>query len=289
MKVLLIGRSGQLATELRKRAPETCELLIPDRSQLDLAQGVNCCDYVLEHKPDWVLNAGAYTNVDQAETEWRKAYEINAFGPSDIALALAQTGGRLLYVSTDYVFSGDKAGAYEITDDPRPLNAYGATKFLGEQLIADRLEPDKYAIVRTSWLYSATGKNFVKTMLHAFKTKGVVNVVADQYGCPTSAAGLAEACWSVVNRSLNGVFNWSDGSAMSWADFADAIAEEAFNLKMLNSRPTVIRVGTSDYPTPAIRPKFSILNCTDSYERLELERPHWLNNLREVLKELVVE
>jgi len=289
MKVLLVGCSGQLATELQKQVPETCELLIPDRSQLDLEQGISCYDYVIEHKPDWILNAGAYTNVDQAEVESRKAYQINAYGPGAMALALKKTGGKLLYVSTDYVFHGDKSRAYEITDVPEPLNVYGASKFWGEQHVIDALPEDQYAIVRTSWVYSATGNNFVKTMINSFKTNDIVRVVADQYGCPTSAASLATACWRIVDQSLTGMFHWTDGSAMSWADFADAIAEEAFNTKALRHRPTIIRVGTSDYKTLAIRPKFSVLNCTDSYERLELERPHWLANLRDVIKELVVE
>jgi dTDP-4-dehydrorhamnose reductase len=289
MKVLLIGRSGQLATELQKQAPQTYELLVPDRSQLTLENGITCYDYVLKHEPDWVINAGAYTNVDLAETESRAAYQLNAHGPGAIALALKKTGGKLLHVSTDYVFHGDKSGAYEITDDPAPVNVYGASKFWGEHYISATLDSEQYALVRTSWVYSATGKNFVKTMLDVFRSQGGARVVVDQYGCPTSAVGLAETCWRIVDRSLTGVFHWTDGSAMSWADFADAIAEEAFNLKMLEQRPTIIRVDTSDYLTPAIRPKFSILNCLDSYERLEVERPHWLANLRGVLKELVVD
>jgi dTDP-4-dehydrorhamnose reductase len=289
VKVLLIGRSGQLATELLKQAPESYELLIPERQEFDLQNGDICRKYIVDHEPDWVLNAGAYTNVDLAETQSSQAYKINSEGPAAIASGLKESGGRLLHVSSDYVFSGDKLKNYEITDDPAPINVYGHSKWLGESNISSILNIDKYAIVRTSWVYSAIGKNFVRTMLRLFQENNVVRVVADQYGCPTSATSLASACWRIIDQSVAGVLHWTDGSAMSWADFADAIAEEAFNIGLLSQRPIILRVGTKDYPTPATRPKCSILNCSDSYERLGVERPYWLMNLRNVLEELVVD
>lgn len=287
MKVLIVGRHGQLAHELQKQVPSGVSLLIPERSELDLAHGIECYEYIKTQKPDWVINAGAYTNVDQAEIDSNLAYEINAVGPTALAWALKETGGKLIYVSTDYVFGGNKLSAYEITDDHEPKNSYGFSKSIGEYNIASVLDADQYAVIRTSWVYSSVSKNFVLTLLKGFKEYKTFSVVVDQYGCPTSAKSLAAACWAVVDNDLSGVFHWTDGSAMSWADFADAVAEEAFNMKLIDYRPIITRVGTKDYPTQAVRPKYSVLNCVDSYERLKLDKPHWLNNLREVLGELL--
>jgi len=286
MKVLVVGKTGQLATELLKTVPDGVELLSPDRDVFTLADHNKCYDYVRYHKPTWVINAGAYTRVDDAEENETDALQLNFESPVHIAAALQITGGNLLQISTDYVFDGKSVYPYERYSPLNPINAYGRSKARAEEYIKFYVPKTRTAVVRTSWLYSATGNNFVKTMLKQFREHGEARVVADQYGCPTAAAGLAKACWSIVNYGLYGVFHWTDGTPMSWADFADAIAEEAFELKLIDKRPIVRRVRTDEFPCKAKRPKYSVLDCTESYEYLGQGRPDWRTNLRTVLQEL---
>lgn len=287
MKVLIIGQHGQLATELKKRIPDDFEVLCPDRQDFDLENAALCHHYVLTHKPQWVINAGAYTNVDAAEDDTELVNIVNFESPVHIASALQITGGKLLQISTDYVFNGRSKVPYRIDNKLNPINVYGLSKAKAEDYIKMILPKTCTAVVRTSWLYSATGVNFVKTMLRLFRERGEVKVVADQYGSPTWAGGLAAACWAIVQYDLYGTFHWTDGAPMSWADFADGIAEEAFQLKLIDKRPVIHRVATEDYPCKAKRPQYSVLDCTEAYEYLGQERPDWRANLRTVLQELV--
>lgn len=286
MKVLIIGKTGQLAVELLKQAPEEFDILSPERDEFTLAEPTKCYDYVRYYKPDWVINAGAYTRVDDAEDNEKEVLKINFESPVHIAAALQISGGKFLQVSTDYVFDGNNVCPYEKHSPTKPLSVYGRTKARAEEYIKFYVPKTHAAVVRTSWLYSSTGTNFVKTMLRQFREHGDARVVADQYGCPTAASGLARACWSIVRYGLYGMFHWTDGTAMSWADFADAIGEEAFELKLLDKRPIVRRVGTDEFPCKAPRPKYSVLDCTESYEYLGQGRPDWRANLRTVLQEL---
>ena len=301
MKVLLTGSNGQLGQALRLLLPkaikgEQLELIVTSRQgedgmmALDLGDGEACRAAVVEHRPDWVLNAGAYTAVDRAETNSELAHRVNGAAPRAFAEALSTTGGRLLQVSTDFVFSGDQGHPYQPEQPRAPLGVYGASKAAGEQAVEELLGlgvDGHGAILRTSWVYGAVGKNFLLTMLRLHRDKASqgesLAVVADQVGCPTSTLGLAGACRSLVERRLSGVLHWSDAGAASWYDFAVAIGELA-QAKGLLEKPAPVRpLSTKDYPTPARRPAYSLLDCTDSRERLGLTAQHWRSALQEVI------
>ena len=304
MKILLTGSEGQLGCALRGSFPKvlqntSLELIVTSRSggdglvALDLANADACRAAVFESKPDWVINAGAYTAVDRAETEPELAQAVNGLAPRAFAEALAQTGGRLLQVSTDFVFNGRQGHPYKLDQPLDPLGVYGATKAAGEQAIAEVLGLDqggKSAVVRTSWVYSPVGSNFLLTMLRLHRQKAEaeepLKVVADQVGCPTSTSGLAEACWRLVERQLGGLMHWSDAGVASWYDFAVAIGELAEASGHLERAAQVLPITTADYPTPARRPAYSLLDCTISRDRLGLMPPHWRQVLREVIADV---
>jgi dTDP-4-dehydrorhamnose reductase len=304
MKILLTGSEGQLGCALRGSLPKvlqnsSLELIATSRSggdglvALDLADADACRAAVLDAQPDWVINAGAYTAVDRAETEPELAHAVNALAPRAFAEAMAQTGGRLLQLSTDFVFNGRQGHPYKL-DQPRdPLGVYGATKAAGEQAIAEVLgleREGRAALLRTSWVYGPVGANFLLTMLRLHRQKSLaaepLRVVADQVGCPTSTAGLAGACWRMVERQLGGVMHWSDAGAASWYDFAVAIGELAEDSGTLESAAQVQPIATADYPTPAQRPAYSLLDCTSSRELMGLVPKHWRQALKEVIADV---
>ena len=304
MKILLTGSEGQLGCALRGSLPQmlqnsSVELIATSRSggdglvALDLANSDACRSVVFESTPDWVINAGAYTAVDRAETEPDLAHAVNALAPRAFAEALAKTGGRLLQVSTDFVFNGKQGHPYEPLQPRDPLGVYGATKAAGEQAIAEVLgleQAGKAALLRTSWVYGPIGANFFLTMLRLHRQKAEaaepLRVVADQVGCPTSTSGLAQACWRLVERQLGGVMHWSDAGAASWYDFAVAIGELAEAAGQLEHAATVVPISSADYPTPARRPAYSLLDCSSSRELLGLMPKHWRQALREVIADV---
>ena len=304
MKILLTGSEGQLGCALRGSLPQvlqnsSVELIATSRSggdglvALDLANSDACRAAVFEAKPDWVINAGAYTAVDRAETEPDLAHAVNALAPRAFAEALAQTGGRLLQLSTDFVFNGRQGHPYKPAQPRDPLGVYGATKAAGEQAIAEVLgleQAGKAALLRTSWVYGPVGANFFLTMLRLHRQKAEaaepLRVVADQVGCPTSTSGLAQACWRLVERQLGGVMHWSDAGAASWYDFAEAIGELAEAAGQLEHAAKVFPISSADYPTPARRPAYSLLDCSSSRELLGLMPKHWRQALREVIADV---
>ena len=288
MKVLLTGRAGQLGQALVASAPDGVELVATSRAELDLADSAACRRIVEEQRPDWVLNAGAYTAVDQAEGEPELAQAVNAGAPTAFVAALEQIGGRLLQLSTDFVFNGAQGHPYG-PDQPRdPLGVYGATKAGGEQVA---LKLPLARVLRTSWVYGPVGKNFCRTMLrlHAAKAEEgkPLRVVADQVGCPTSTLTLAKACWRAIGIGADPdgprLLHWSDAGAASWYDFAVAIGELAQAQGLLRQPARVEPITTADYPTPATRPSYSLLDCTASRQALGLPAVHWREALAEVL------
>ena len=289
-RVLLTGSDGQLGQALRQSVPAEIELIAVGRSQLDLADATACHQAVMDLRPDWVLNGGAYTAVDKAETEPELAEAVNAGAPEAFARALAETGGRLLQVSTDFVFNGCQGTPYLPGQPMDPLGVYGSSKAHGEQRASQAMPQDRCCILRTSWVYGPVGKNFCLTMLRLHRLKAEAGeplaVVADQVGCPTSTLTLARACWSLVQRDISGVYHWSDAGSASWYDFAIAIFEEAeklgFPLKIAN----IIPITTPEYPTPAKRPAYSVLACEKISQILGTYPPHWRQELRLMLKEL---
>jgi dTDP-4-dehydrorhamnose reductase len=284
MKVLLTGAVGQLGQALIASVPPQVELIACSRAELDLADPAACQAAVRDHQPDWVLNAGAYTAVDKAESEAELAQAVNAGAPGAFAEALAETGGRLLQVSTDFVFNGEQGRPYQPDQALDPLGVYGASKAAGE--VAALALPGA-RVLRTSWVYGPVGKNFCLTMLrlHGLKAAAgeALGVVADQVGCPTATHNLASACWRAISTEGPRILHWSDAGAASWYDFAVAIGELGVELGLLQQAAAVRPLTTADYPTPAQRPSYSLLDCTASRAALGLEPQHWRAALAQVL------
>ena len=292
MKVLLTGAAGQLGQALITSRPPGMELIACSRAELDLADAEACRAAVQQHRPDWVLNAGAYTAVDKAESEPELAQAVNAAAPGAFAEALAETGGRLLQVSTDFVFNGEQGRPYGPDHELDPLGVYGATKAAGE---AAALALPGARVLRSSWVYGPVGKNFCLTMLRLHARQAAagqpLRVVADQLGCPTSTHTLAAACWRAigVGAAADGprILHCSDAGAASWYDFALAIGELGVAAGLLGQAAAVGPITTADYPTPAQRPSYSLLDCCGSRIALGLEPVHWRVALALVLDAVV--
>ena len=298
MKVLLTGAAGQLGRALIDKMPPGVELLASSRHggdglvALDLADLKACQQIVVEHRPDWVLNAGAYTAVDKAEAEPGLAHAVNGSAPRAFAEAIQTHGGRLLQLSTDFVFNGEQGSPYRVDQSRDPLGVYGASKASGEEAVEELLGASGQGVVlRTSWVMGPVGKNFALTMLRLHREREQLGVVADQVGCPSSTLNLAMACWTVITSSHEGmelppVLHWCDGGAASWYDVSVAVGELALELGLLERAATVNPISSADYPTPATRPGYSLLDCQASRQVLQLEAQHWRSALRDVLKSI---
>ena len=308
MRILLTGSSGQLGRALRASLPATLagepiELIAtarkPDPTQgvmeLNLADPDACRTAVSSFNPDWVINAGAYTAVDQAEAEPDLAYAVNAVAPQVFAEALSQTNDRscLLQISTDFVFSGEQGHPYQPGDAINPLSVYGASKAAGEEAVATigtGLQGQS-TILRTGWVYGPVGRNFLLTMLRLHHQKAAsgesLRVVADQVGCPTNTAGLAHACWTAIERRATGILHWSDSGVASWYDFAMAIGTLGEATGLLNHAADVEPIRTADYPTPAQRPSYSLLDSTTTRAQLGLTQHHWRTALHDCMQEMI--
>ena len=294
MKVLLTGATGQLGQALIATKPPGVELIATSRSggagllALDLANPEACRAAVQAHCPDWVLNAGAYTAVDRAESEPELAHAVNADAPAAFAEALAATGGRLLQLSTDFVFNGAQGSPYKPEQAVAPLGVYGDSKAAGE---AAALALPGARVLRTGWVYGPVGHNFCLTMLRLHRERAAsgnpLGVVADQVGCPTSTATLASACWRAIGLGAEGprLLHWSDAGAASWYDFAVAIGEQGVAAGLLERAARVLPISTTDYPTPARRPSYSLLDCGASRVALGLEPLHWRAGVAQVLSD----
>ncbi|MCP9925925.1 dTDP-4-dehydrorhamnose reductase [Synechococcus lacustris C3-12m-Tous] len=284
MRVLLTGANGQLGQALMVAKPQPIELIACGRAELDLASPQACSEAVRFYRPDWVLNAGAYTAVDKAESEPELALAVNVGAPAAFAEALAATGGRLLQVSTDFVFNGLQGSPYRPDQALDPLGVYGASKAAGE---AAALQLSGSRVLRTSWVYGPVGQNFCRTMLRLHREREQLGVVADQVGCPTSTLSLAAACWRAIGVGADPsgprILHWSDAGVASWYDFAVAIGELGMAAGLLERAARVLPLTTADYPTPAQRPSYSLLDCSTSRAALGLEPVHWRAALARVL------
>lgn len=284
-RVIITGAGGQLGRELQRTAPANTGCVALSRERLDIADAVQVNDYLGRERPDLVINAAAYTAVDRAETEPQLAALANAEGPANLARACATHGVSLVHVSTDFVFDGESSRPYRPGDDTAPLGEYGRSKLAGERAVQAVLPGA--LVVRTGWVYSAWGNNFVKTMLRLMGEGGELKVVADQVGTPTWARGLAAFIWCAAGRSgRRGTYHWSDAGVCSWYDFAVAIAEEGAAAGLLEHLPRVRPIPGSEYPTPARRPSYSVLDKSDSWRDFEIEGVHWRAQLRAMLQEL---
>lgn len=277
-----MGADGQLGRSLRSAVPDGVQLLALSRGQLDITDAVAVAEGVRQHAPHWVINAAAYTAVDRAEEEPQQAMAVNAGGPGNLAAACADVGARLVQVSTDFVFDGARSTPYPPDAFTAPLGAYGRSKLAGEEAVRAALPAA--VILRTGWVYSRFGGNFVKTMLRLMSEREQLAVVDDQVGTPTWARGLAEAIWSAVTRDIpGGIYHWSDAGVCSWYDFAQAIAEEGEALGLLSGPVAVQPIPASDFPTPARRPAFSVLDKRSTWAAVALSPVHWREQLRRML------
>lgn len=284
MKALVLGASGQLGRALSATAPSGIAVTALDRAGCDLAQPDRIEAAVRDHAPDIVINAAAYTAVDRAASEPDLAQALNAVAPGIVAAAARALGARTIHVSTDFVFPGDVARPLRPDDPVGPTGVYGVSKLEGERAVASA-DPEAL-IVRTAWVYDAQGANFVRTMLRLMRERGRVGVVSDQIGTPTYAASLAEALWGLAATGASGVHHYTDAGVASWYDFAVAIAEEGVAAGLLDQQPIVLPIETSDYPTPAKRPAYSLLDKSETWALLGKPAPHWRVNLRTCLGEM---
>jgi len=288
MKLLVLGAGGQVGHELCRLAwPDGYSVAAFDRGGVDIAQREPVFAAVARERPDIVINAAAYTAVDRAETERDIAWASNCSGPANLAAACQEAAIPLIHLSTDYVFDGSKPGAYFEADPVKPLGVYGESKEAGDQAVRGALA--HHVILRTAWVYSAHGRNFVKTMLRLAGERPVLRVVADQIGSPTSAADIAAAI-AAIAQQLNagntswGTYHFAGGGAVTWHGFAEAIFELAAPRR--GPPPLVEAIATADYPTPARRPANSVLDCRRIGEVFGIVPRPWREALAEVIGEL---
>lgn len=286
MRVLVIGKNGQLAWELGRSIPQGWEVSIFGQDELNICSPDQVKQRIVAADPQVVINCAAYTAVDKAESDSATAYSVNESGVRNLASACREVGSRLLHVSTDFIFDGTASQPYAPGATPNPLGVYGASKYAGEQLVAALL-PESSVVVRTSWVYSSHGNNFVKTILRLAKEKPQIGVVADQVGSPTWAKGLAGWLWAVAARSeINGTFHWSDAGVASWYDFAVAIQELGVDKGLLQKAVPINPIPTEAYPVPACRPKYSVLDKRAAEEVVGMKTIHWRQQLSNMLDEL---
>ena len=282
MSLLVFGATGQVAREIARRAPHARML---SRAEADLSDPQACANVITNLKPSAVINAAAWTAVDRAEEEEPAAHVINAEAPAAMARAAAGLGVPFVHISTDYVFDGAGTAPRAPDDPTAPTNAYGRTKLAGENGV--RAAGGPHAILRTSWVFSAHGANFLKTMLRLSETRDALSVVDDQIGGPTPAGAIADACLRIADHlatdpALSGSYHFSGAPDVSWKDFADAIFAAA------GRTVTVTGIPTADYPTPARRPLNSRMDCATTQTAFGIDRPDWRAALPEILTELGV-
>jgi len=286
MKVFITGSNrGQLYWELRRTVPHGVTVLdVPER--LDITDRDAVSSTTKKLIPDVIINAAAYTAVDTAESEPAQAARVNTEAVENLCMAATAVGAHLIHVSTDFVFGKGNGAPFPEDAPVAPVSVYGKTKLAGEQLL-QRQMPDSSLIVRTAWVYSSHGNNFVKTMLRIMNERGEVGVIADQIGSPTWANALARALWQAAILRASGVMHWTGAGVASWYDFAVAIAEEGRAAGLLERDVLVRPLTTAQYPTPAARPHYSVLELTRTWERLDSSAAHWRDDLRTMLKELI--
>ena len=285
-RVLLTGAGGQLGRELQQCCPDHIELHPLGSAELDIRDAAAVSAAVAELSPAIIINAAAYTAVDKAESERQLAYAVNSDGAAHLAQAAREAGARMVQISTDYVFDGGSSTPYLPSDKGSPLGVYGESKYQGERRVEEILGQQS-VILRTSWVYSVHGNNFVKSMLRLMAEREELGIVADQVGTPTHAANLAAAIWAFCERpQLHGIYHWTDAGVASWYDFAVAIMEEGLAQGLLTAPIRIKPIRSCDYPTPAARPAYSVLEKSTTWEQLTMPPQHWRVALREMLARL---
>ena len=286
MKVLLTGSSGQLGREIINLKPSGINLIKANRFCLDLSKPESCQSYIYRIKPDWIINCGAYTNVEEAESEKELAYLINSLSVKYLAESIKNINSKFIQISTDYVFNGNQNSPYVPKDLKSPINVYGKTKSIGEDFIKKIFKNNNEAIIiRTSWLMGPTGKNFALKMLDLLSSKEKINVINDQIGSPTSTYTLAKACWQTINlntkgKSLPPILHIANEGEASWFDIAIEIKKIAKDIGLIQKPVIINPISSSNYPTKAKRPKYSVLDCKSSLQSISLKNNHWKSALK---------
>ena len=287
MQVLITGSDrGQLHWELRRTAPTGVMLSVPS-VRLDITDADAVRAAAETSQPDVIINAAAYTAVDTAESEPDLAHAVNELGVRNLAEAARAVGAHMLHVSTDFVFGPGNGSPLKPDAAVGPVSVYGHSKLAGERALTEVL-PEQSLIMRTAWVYSSHGNNFVKTMLRLMNERGEVGVIADQIGSPTWARSLAEALWRAAELKATGVMHWTGAGAASWYDFAQAILEEGTANGLMNNADARVKpLRTDQFPTPAIRPNYSVLELTSTWDALDLQAVHWREELRTMMREML--
>jgi dTDP-4-dehydrorhamnose reductase len=291
VKILVTGAMGQVGAELIQQGPNRgYEMLATDIEDLDITNQEAVNAYVAEHKPNLIINAAAYTAVDKAESESELAFSINCDGAKHLAIACNEANIPLFHISTDYVFDGAKDEAYSESDIPNPQSVYGKSKLKGDLAIEAALE--EHLILRTSWVFSDRGRNFVKTMLRLGSEQEELRIVSDQRGCPTEAASIAQVLLNLVHR-LNegehfawGTYHYCGQPPTAWQHFAEAIFEQAEKLALIQHQPSIHPITTDEFHAAAPRPKNASLNCSKITNELGITPPDWRVGLENTLKRI---
>jgi dTDP-4-dehydrorhamnose reductase len=272
MKVLVIGRNGQLAKELLATASEDFDVLAVGRDDVELNELATIEKVVCKFMPKVIINTAAYTAVDRAEIDVDAAFALNKVAVKNLAKVAVQNNIRFLHVSTDFVFDGKLNKPYSTAECPNPISIYGMSKYAGE-LVVQEFAQKNFSIIRTSWLYSEYGSNFVKTMLKLMAEKDSLSIVSDQIGCPTYGRDFASFLWSLCTEEcLESTYHWCDAGIASWYDFAVAIQELALQEKILDKPIPIEPISSDFYPTSAARPRFSVLDTSTSSK---IRKPHY--------------
>ena len=278
---------GQLFHELHRTCPDDVELVAltgANGQRLDIRDADAVRRAVEAIAPEALINAAAWTGVDKAESEPEAAHAVNARGAAHLATAAAGVGAHVVQISTDFVFGGSDGRPFPTDAPTAPLGVYGQSKLEGERRVRD-VAPAA-SIIRTAWVYSSHGQNFVHSMLRLMRERDELGVVADQIGAPTWARSLAEACWTAARQRVSGTWHWSGAGVASWYDFALAIRDESMRLGLLQRATPVRPLATREYPTPAVRPAYSVLELGPSSAALGLQPDHWRADLVRMLGEL---
>jgi dTDP-4-dehydrorhamnose reductase len=285
MKCLVTGAAGQLGRETVLALQAAGEDVIGiDREELDFSQPNEVAEGIAAHRAAWVINCAAYTNVDKAEQEQELVFRVNRDSAKAVAEGVAAYGGRLLHVSTDFIFGGEQSRPYAEDDPAKPLGVYGQSKWEGEQGVQDVM-PDA-VILRTAWVYGIHGHNFVKTLLRLAAERDELRVVDDQIGTPAWTADITRALLSLIEADASGVFNFTNEGVASWYDFASEIVANARDLGLPLKVKKISPIPTVDFPTPATRPAYSVLSKVKIRQVLDYSIPHWRESLTAMMQSL---
>lgn len=289
MKILLVGSTGQLGREIIKSSPKDIILITPSRIEFDLNNANKCFEYILNLSPDWIINSGAYTNVEKAEIEQEIAYKINALGPQTLAKALSISGGKLLQISTDYVFNGQQNYPYKTDQKVSPINKYGISKAKGEEYIKQHLTGNNQSnILRTSWLVGPNGNNFALKIMQLLNDRDEIKVICDQISSPTTTLSLADAIWNLIkkneeysrqNKFFPTINHFCNDGVASWYDFAVTISEIGLKTGLIKKTGEIKPIKSNEYNSKTQRPKYSVLDTYNTKKIIGLNNSHWRKEL----------